>query len=195
MRSPKRENSSQPHCNGTVKEALMPRLQIISCGGIVLAALGLVACDQQAVAPTPTANAAALDARSPSAPSGFYEMTFLNSAHEEVTSLPVGHGVSHVLIRVHVEDINHEPAQTGSVLYEMCRYTSTGKAAPSSACADGTARWSRWVDVEVNSLGDTWAGLDVVLNPCTIGFRATYGRGRTIAPGTMGPVDFSWTAQ
>jgi hypothetical protein len=81
------------------------------------------------------------------------------------------------------------------VLYEMCKYTRTGKAAPSSACANGTARWNRWVDIEVNSAGDTWAGLDIVLNPCTIGFRATYRRGTTVAPGTMGPVDFSWTAQ
>ena len=175
----------------------MRRLQITSFAGMVLGSLGLVACDQQPVAPTPTANTAGLDARSPSAPPGFYEMTFLNRAREEVTfPLPVGFGgVSAVLIRVHVENINHEPAQTGSVLYEICKYTGDGKAAPSSACADGTARWSRLVDIEVNSLGDTWAGFDVVLTPCIMGLRATYRRSRTIASGTMGPFDLSWTVQ
>lgn len=174
----------------------MRRLQIIGFAGIVLGALGLVACDQQAVTPTPIANAPGLDARSPSVTPGFYEMTVLNRAREEVTfPLPVGFGVSAVLIRVHVEDINHEPAQTGSVLYEICKFTGDGKAAPSSACANGTARWSRLVDVEVNSFGDTWAGFDVVLTPCTMGLRATYRRSRTIASGTMGPVDLSWTVQ
>lgn len=172
----------------------MPRLKIVSLSGVVLA-LGLAACQQSPVAPTATANVAALEARAPSTPPGFYDMTFLNSAREEVTSLPVGRGTSHVLIRFHVEDSNHEPAQTGSVLYEMCQYNATGKGAPSAACADGTARWNRWVDIRVNSLGDTWAGIDIVLNPCTIGFRATYRGSKTIAPGTVGPVDFTWTAQ
>lgn len=172
----------------------MPRLTFVSLSGVVVGALGMAACEQSPVTPAVAANPAALEARAPSAPPGFYEMTFLNSAREEVTSLPAGLRTSHVLIRFHVEDSNHEPAQSGSVLYEMCQYRSTGKGAPSAACADGTARWNRWVNIEVNPLGETWAGIDIVLNPCTIGFRATYRGSRTIAPGTVGPVDFSWTA-
>jgi hypothetical protein len=170
----------------------MPRLVRLSV--VLLGALGLIACDQSPVTPAATVNPTSIDARAPSTPPGFYEMTFLNSAREEVTSLPAGLYTSHVLIRVHVEDSNHQPAQTGSVLYEMCQDKATGKGMPTAACAEGTARWTRWVNIRVSPSGDTWAGIDIVLNPCTIGFRATYGGSKTIAPGSVGPVDFSWTA-
>jgi hypothetical protein len=122
-------------------------------------------------------------------------MTFLHNG-QEVTTLPAGpYEVSHILVKVHVEDLNHQPAQSGSVLYELCTYKATGKAAPISACADGTARWKRHVNVTVNSTGDTWAGVDSVRVACIMGWRATYSGNLTIAPGTMGPVNFVWTVQ
>ena len=158
-------------------------------------AMSGAACSQLSPA-APTAGStpaeATLEARPASAPSGFYTMTFLHSG-QPVTTLPSGRGTSSVIVKVHVEDVNHQPAQSGSVLYEVCMYKATGKGAPSAACADGTARWNRWVDVGLNPNGDTFAGIDIVLNPCTMGWRATYRRSQTIAPATMGPVDFIWT--
>ena len=161
----------------------------------LVGAMSGAACSQVSPA-APTAGGtpaeATLEGRAPSAPSGFYTMSFLHSG-QPVTTLPAGPTGSNVLVKVHVEDVNHQPAQSGSVLFEVCKYKSTGKGAPSAACADGTARWSRLVDVGLNSNGDTFSGVDFVLNPCTMGWRATYRRSQTIAPATMGPVDFIWT--
>ena len=169
--------------------------RILGLSVIAAGTLGLSACDQASVTPTIAGAPAALDARSPSAPTGFYTLTFLHYG-QAVTTLPAGpYNVSHVLIKVHVEDINHQPAQSGSVLYEICKYRGTDKSAPSAACADGTGRWTREVNVEVNSKGDTYAGRDSVRVPCVQGWRATYSGSQTIAPGKMGPVDFVWTAQ
>lgn len=190
----------------------LPRFQNCCLSGLLLGMLGAAGCGQGPIAPTdpvtpvavaPTApgTTAATPAGKPSLPAGFYQMTFLNSAREEITTLPVGQG-SQLLVRVHVEDSAHQPAQDGEVLYEVCRYrgvsptTGTrGGAAPSARCADGSARWERWNSVEVNPLtGDTFAGLDVVLVPCVMGWRATYRGSRTIAPATMGPADITWVA-
>ena len=174
---------------------MSPRRTII-LSAIAFGIFGFSACEQAAVAPSTTASSAALDARSPSAPAGFYTMTFLHYG-QAVTSLLAGpYADSHIIVRVHVEDINHQPAQSGSVLYEVCRYKSTGKGAPIAACADGTARWNRDVNVTVNPAnGNTYAGRDIVSVPCVLGWRATYSGNQAIAPGKMGPVDFVWTAQ
>jgi hypothetical protein len=174
----------------------MSRWRSLSLSPIAVATLGICACDQASVAPATTPAApTALEARGSSAPTGFYTMTFLHYG-QEVTTLPAGpYSVSHILVKVHVEDINHQPVQSGSVLYEVCTYKGTGKSAPSAACADGTARWAREVNVEVNPKGDTYAGRDAVRVPCVMGWRATYSGSQTTAPGKMGPVDFIWTAQ
>jgi hypothetical protein len=190
----------------------MPRFQNCCLSGLLLGILGAAGCGQGPIAPTdpvptvavaPTApgTTAASPAGKPAIPAGFYQMTFLHNG-QEVTSLPVGHGVSNVLVKVHVEDSAHQPAQDGEVLYEVCRYrgvsptTGTrGGAAPSARCADGSARWERWTSVDVNPLtGDAYAGVDVVLVPCVMGWRATYRGSRTIAPATMGPADITWVA-
>jgi hypothetical protein len=187
----------------------MPRFQNCCLSGFLLGILGAAGCEHGPIAPTapvtiaaPTAlgTTAASPAGKPAIPAGFYQMTFLNGARQEVTSLPVGHGVSQLLVRVHVEDGAHQPAQDGSVLYEVCRYVGVspttgtrGGAAPSARCADGSARWERWVSVDlILRTGDTWAGVDVVLVPCVMGWRATYRGSRTIAPATMGPADITW---
>ena len=155
-----------------------------------LAVLGLSACNQSSVAPTSTASPAAVDARPSSAPAGSYTMTFLHNG-QPTTTLPAGPG-SNMLVKVHVEDSTHTAAQSGSVLYEICTYKSTGKAAPSAACADGTARWKRNVNVTVNPNGDTFAGVDRVNVACVMGWRATYSGSATIAPRTLTPADFVW---
>lgn len=157
---------------------------------VVLGGLGLCACES-AVAPTPLATATNIESGAALPPAGFYTMTFLHDG-VAVTTLPAGpYAVSHVLIKVHVEDSNHQPAQSGSVLFERCRYPS-GDPAPSSACANKTARWTRWIDAGLTPNGDAIVGYDSAQNPCTLGLRATYRRSKTIAPATLGPVDFTW---
>lgn len=185
---------------------------------MLLGILGAAGCGQGPIAPTdpvttvvvaPTApgTTAATPAGKPSLLAGFYQMTFLNSARQEVTTLPVGQG-SQLLVKVHVEDSAHQPAQDGEVLYEVCRWrgvsptTGTrGGAAPSARCADGSARWERWTSVGMGILlpsgdpsGDTYAGVDFVSVPCVMGWRATYRGSRTIAPAMMGPADITWVA-
>lgn len=193
----------------------MPRFQSCCLSGLLLGILGAAGCGQGPIAPTdpvvttvaPTTSSgttAATPAGSPSLPAGFYQMTFLNSARQEVTTLPVGQG-SHLLVRVHVEDRLNQPAVDGSVLYEVCRWrgvsptTGTrGGAAPSARCADGSARWERAASVGMGILptgepsGDAYAGVDFVGVACVMGWRATYRGSRTIAPATMGPADITW---
>ena len=177
----------------------MPRLQNRCLSGLLLGILGAASCEQAPIAPTAPVTTPVTSLGKASIPAGFYEMTFLNRAREEVTTLPVGSGVSALLVWVHVEDSAHHPAQDGSVLYEVCRYrgvsptTGTrGGAAPSARCADGSARWERWVSAEILPSGDTYAGVDVVLVPCVMGWRATYRGSRTIAPAMIGPADITW---
>ena len=186
----------------------MSRIQHCCFPGLLLATLIAAGCSQSPTAATPHASTAAgTTAAKPgsgsSLPVGFYQMTFLNSFRQEVTTLPVGLG-SGVVVMVHVEDINHLPAGDGSVLFEVCRWkgisptTGTrGGAAPSARCADGSARWERWTDVPIylrngEPTGDAWAGLDFVHVACVMGWRATYKGSRTIAPAVMGPADMTW---
>jgi hypothetical protein len=170
--------------------------------GLLLATLFTAGCAQSSTAPTTNASTApGTTAAKPgsSLPVGFYQMTFLNSARQEVTTLPVGAG-SQVLVKVHVEDSNHLPAGDGSALYEVCRWkgvsptTGTrGGAAPSARCADGLARWERWNDIAINPVtGNAYAGIDFVNVPCVMGWRVTYRGSRTIAPAVMGPADITW---
>lgn len=180
----------------------MSRFQSFYVPGLLLATLSAAGCAQSPTAPTNSATTAtAAEAKpgsSPSLPVGFYQMTFLHNG-QEVTTLPVGPG-SNILVRVHVEDSAHLNAGDGSVLFEICRWKgvspTTGTrngAAPSARCADGSARWVRHTDVAINpATGNAFAGIDRVNVACVMGWRATYRGSQTIAPGVMGPVDFTW---
>jgi len=180
----------------------MSRFENCCLPGLLLATLIAAGCAQSPTAPTTDASTASgTTAAKPgsSLPVGFYQMTFLNSSYQEVTTLPVGAG-SHLLVKVHVEDSNHRPArEDGSALYEVCRWkgvsptTGTrGGAAPSARCADGSARWERWVDIRLNETGDAYAGIDRVNVACVLGWRVTYRGSTTIAPAVMGPADMTW---
>jgi hypothetical protein len=179
----------------------MSRLQNCCLPGLLLATLIAAGCAQSPTAPTTDASTApgTTDAKPGSSLAvGFYQMTFLNRSGQEVTILPVGAGSS-LQVKVHVEDSNHRPARDGSALFEVCRWkgesptTGTkGGAAPSARCADGSARWARWVDIGLNSNGDAFAGIDRVNVACVIGWRVTYTGSRTIAPAVMGPADMTW---
>jgi hypothetical protein len=180
----------------------MPRFQNCCLPGLLLATLIAAGCAQSPTAATTDApTAAGTTAAKPgsSLPVGFYQMTFLDGRREVVTTLPVGAG-SHLLVRVHVEDSNHVWATDGSALFEVCRWkgvsptTGTrGGAAPSARCADGSARWERFIDIGLNpETGDAFAGIDFVNVPCVMGWRVTYKGSRTIAPAVMGPADMTW---
>jgi hypothetical protein len=181
---------------------VMSRFQNCCLPGLLLATLIAAGCAQSPTAPTTdAATAPGTTAAKPASllAVGFYQMTFLNRYGQEITTLPVGAG-SHLLVKVHVEDSNHVPAEEdGSALYEVCRWrgvsptTGTrGGAAPSARCADGSARWERWVDIRLNQNGDAFAGIDVVNVACVMGWRVTYKGSRTIAPAVMGPADMTW---
>ena len=126
----------------------MSRLQNCCVPGLLLATLIAAGCAESPTAPTTTdaAIAAGTTAAKPgsSLPVGFYQMTFLNSSGQEVTTLPVGAG-SHLLVRVHVEDSNHLLATDGSALFEVCRWkgvspTTGPGAAPRQAPGAPMAR-------------------------------------------------------
>ena len=181
----------------------MSRFQNCCLSGLLLATLIAAGCAQSPTAPTNPAttgaSTGATAARSgPSLTPGFYQMVFVHNG-VEVTTLPVGPG-SNMLVKVHVEDSTHEVATDGSVLFEICRWKgespTTGTrqgAAPSARCADGSARWVRHTDIGINpKTGNAWAGIDFVNVVCVMGWRATYKGRQTIAPGVMGPVDFTW---
>ena len=181
----------------------MPRFQNSCLPGLLLATMFAAGCAQSPSAPTTVASTAPDTAAAKPASSlavGFYQMTFLNSARQVVTTLPLWPANSGLLVKVHVEDSLHALAQDGSVLFEVCRWrgvsptTGTrGGAAPSARCADGSARWERWTDVGINpKTGDAYAGIDIVRVACVMGWRATYKGSRTIAPAVMGPADITW---
>ena len=180
----------------------MSRFQNYCLPGLLLATVIGAGCAQSPTAPSIDASsAAATTAAKPgtSLPAGIYQMTFLNRFGQEVTTLPVGGADSHLLVKVHVEVSSGVPATDGSALYEVCRWrgvsptTGTrGGAAPSARCADGSARWERWIDIGLNRNGDAFAGIDFVNVPCVMGWRVTYRGSRTIASAVMGPADMTW---
>ena len=180
----------------------MPRFRNSCLPGLLLAAVFAAGCAQSSTAPTTNASTASGTTAAKPGPSltvGFYQITFLNSTRQAVTTLPIGAG-SQLLVKVHVEDSLHRPAGDGSALFEVCRWrgvsptTGTrGGAAPSARCADGSARWERHTDITINPLnGDAYAGIDFVNVACVMGWRVTYKGSRTIASAVMGPADMTW---
>src|SRR5436190_17436045 len=101
----------------------MSHFQKYCLPGLLLGALAAAGCAQSPTAPTNLAFASEATAAKPGSalPAGLYSMTFLNSAREPVTTLPVGAG-SHLLVKVHVEESNHVPATEGALLFETCRW-------------------------------------------------------------------------
>lgn len=177
----------------------MPRLGLACASGVVAALMVMAGCSQTPAAPSGATDGGSVAARPPGTgpvqpPEGrLYEVTFLQTPGDiPVTSLPVSD--PSMRIRVHVEDASGQPAESGFVLYEMCMTGGrNGTARPSADCANGLARWTRWIDAEIIPGGNTYAGIDIVHNPCTIGFRMTFHGSKTIASKQLGPFDFSWT--
>lgn len=133
---------------------------------------------------------------------GVYELSFLNTSLQPVTSLAACSATpcSELVLGAHVESTSGTAAQSGSVTFQYCSYrggrpnnTTAADEAPSSACADGSAAWKNLLSLSVNASGDAFMDFGIVRIPRTIGFRFKFsGRGSGIASGTSEPADFTW---
>ena len=135
---------------------------------------------------------------------GSYQLSFLNTSLQPVSSLPVCTQAScqELVLGAHVDDGAGNPAQSGSVTFQYCSYkglppTDPTRAdeAPSSACADGTASWQNLRNISVNASGNAYLDFGAVHIPRTIGFRIKYtSQHSNVASGVSAPQDFTWTA-
>lgn len=167
---------------------------------LVVALVGtvaLLACSHES-ATSPDAPATA-SARLSTVP-GSYDLTFVNSARQEISTLVVG--TAELILKAHVSDgLLHNPAQQGTVTFEYCGYKGPAgditrpDEAPSADCASGVATWKRLGSVGVNASGDAYFDFGVVQIPRTVGFRFKYSsQGSDVPSGTSVPRDFTWTA-
>ena len=134
---------------------------------------------------------------------GSYDVSFFYNG-QEVTTLPVCQPSTcpELILRGHVEGPSG-PAQRGTITFQYCSYKggppndlSRPDEAPSSACEDGTARWSSLLTMKIDVNGDASMNFGYVTIPRTIGFRIRYSpQGSGIASGASLPEDFTWTAQ
>jgi hypothetical protein len=140
---------------------------------------------------------------------GRYDLSFRawrNRVMEPVTSLPVRGGP--LVLFAHVEDINGNPAQSGTVTFEYC-----GNYEPKENCDAGLASWNRLNRMSIGScycprcggLPDFDPGPG---NACLFvfgtggtgmegddGFRFEFtGRKGGIDSGMSGAANFTWTA-
>jgi hypothetical protein len=131
---------------------------------------------------------------------GSYQLAFLNTSLQPVSSLPVM--TAELILRAHVADSSGLPAQRGVVTFQYCSYKglppndiTRADEAPSSACADGSATWKNLVSVQVDQSGNAYMDFGVVQIPRTVGFRFRYSsQGSGIANGVSDPADFTWVA-
>jgi hypothetical protein len=143
-------------------------------------------------------------AQSAKAVAGSYQLSFLDSNLQPVSSLPACtiSPCHELILGAHVEDANGDPAQAGFVTFQYCSYKgfppndiSRADEAPSSACADGSATWANLRSLSVDASGNAYLDFGIVMIPRTIGFRFRYTGSKTgIANGDSAPADFTWTA-
>jgi hypothetical protein len=129
-------------------------------------------------------SAYASGARPPQKEVGIYDLFFIvNFANE-------------LVLRAHVSDSLGNPATDGVVLFEYCSYPGRSNditqpdEAPSSACADGSAKWNRLARVPVTMKGDASLFFGVVQVVPVIGFRYAYSNGSEVADWVIDPVDW-----
>ena len=165
----------------------------------------LVACSSEsALAPAVSVKSPVGEAEYAKAVAGSYQLSFLNTSLQPVSTLTVCtiSSCEELILGAHVEDANGAPAQGGSVTFEYCSYKglppndiSRADEAPSSACADGSAKWANLLTVSVNASGNAYMDFGFVRIPRTIGFRFRYtGQRSGIANGVSAPGDFTWVA-
>jgi hypothetical protein len=133
---------------------------------------------------------------------GSYELSFLNSALEPVSSLPVctQSACEELILKAHIEDGSGVPAQRGVATFQYCSLKglppndiTRADEAPSAACETGAGTWANLAGLKVNESGDAYLDFGVVLIPRTVGFRFRYiGQGGGVANGVSAPMDFTW---
>jgi len=144
----------------------------------------------------------------PTVSPGFYDLSFRvyrNGVLDPVSSLPV---LSHVplVLFAHVEDVNGNSAQGGTVDFEYC-----GDYEPKETCDAGLARWTRLGRINVGSCYckscgglpgyDPGPGNACIFVfgagniPGDDGFRFKYaGQRGGVDSGMSGTANFTWTA-
>jgi hypothetical protein len=141
-----------------------------------------------------------LSARAATSTAGVYDLSFYTNGLVPVATLTVG--TTELILKAHVASTLGVPAQKGTVTFEYCSLKglpsndiTRADEAPSSACADGTASWTRLMSVAVNASGDAYMDFGIVRIPRTVGFRFRYAsQGSAVASGTSAPQDFTWLA-
>ena len=135
---------------------------------------------------------------------GKYELFFLNTSLEPVSSLPVctSSACEELILNAHItEESTGVPAQGGLVVFQYCSYKglppndiTRADEAPLEACdIDGTAKWANLTTLKVNQSGDAFLDFGVVQIPRTVGFRFQYKGQGGIANGVSDPKNFVWT--
>ena len=130
---------------------------------------------------------------------GFYELNFLNSAHQPVTSLAFGQAVR---IQAVITDQFGQPAQGGSVAFQYCSLRGYPTdditridETPFEACdVTGAGRWRTLGTTTVNSAGTAlYIFCCPQLTP-TIGFRFKYSsQGSGIKDHTSPGENMNWS--
>ena len=170
-------------------------------GTTLFCAVTLLGCSSETpltIAP----NAIGGTAEFASAAAGVYELSFFDTSLQPVTTLPVctQSACPELVLGAHVESATGAPAQSGSVAFQYCSYTglpphdvTQADEAPSSACANGTARWKSITNVSVNASGNAFLDFGFVRVPRTIGFRFKFtGQKSGVASGLSAPRGFTW---
>lgn len=156
--------------------------------------------DSMSTPPSPAASAEAGAQAAGQAVAGAYQLSFLNSSLQPVTTLTVGG--PELVLGAHVQSDTGTPAQRGSVTFEYCAFRglpprdiTRPDEAPSAACADGSARWKALGSVKVDGAGNGYLNFGFVQIPRTVGFRFRYAaQGGAISSGSSLPADFTWVA-
>lgn len=173
---------------------------------LVGGALTLAACSSSSpVGPSSAAGPAELASSSAHAGgtggvAGIYELSFLDTRGNVVTTLPVL--TEELVLKAHVADLLGNPAQGGSVTFQYCSYRglppndiTRADEAPMEACATGTASWRNLLSSPVDQFGNPGMNFGFVRIPRTVGFRFTFKKGSSnVASDIGGPADFVWTA-
>ena len=178
----------------------MSRRTLTGLGFAVVAAMAAAACSAESPTAATADGDVPLGAKA-SAVAGSYQLSFVTSGLQPVTSLPVSS--AELALKAHVaEAATGLPAQGGTVTFEYCSLKggppndiTRADEAPLEACASGDASWARLGSVTVNTSGDAYLNFGIVQIPRTVGFRFRYSGQRSgIASGVSAPANFTWVA-
>ena len=156
------------------------------------------------VQPTPSVESSgAAGAVAAQAAAGTYELSFLTSQGQPVSSLPVG---QELVLKAHVEDSAGVPAQGGSATFEVCsrkggRSLARMDPAPFTECDGGSACWIHLTTFKVDAgtcpglgPGNACVNFGFISTPRVVGFRFRFSGQRSgIANGTSASLNFTWT--